>query len=125
MDIVDHLAKLDQQFMSTFADLDAAGIASFYTNDATLLPPNVAAIAGIKSIQEFWQHVFDSGIVKVTLKTIEIEDFGMSTVCQYGKYGLHDVDGKTLDEGKYLILWSNIDNTWLIHKDMWNSDGPI
>ncbi len=124
-DVNAHIAKIDQQFMSTFAELNAAGIASLYTNNATLLPPNTEAVVGIKSIQEFWQHVFDSGIVKVTLKTIEIDEFGNSTVCQHGKYGLYGVGGEIIDEGKYLMIWKKIDNNWMIHKDMWNSDKPV
>ena len=121
MEVQKLIAENDQRFIATFADQNAAGIAAFYLKDAVLLPPNTAALSGTEAIQGFWQQAFDNGIAAVTLKTLELDIFDNNNVCQYGRYGLYDADGNSLDEGKYLIIWKKAENAWLIQKDMWNS----
>lgn len=122
MDLEAHIASIDQQFMSTFSNLDAEGIAEFYSQNALLLPPNHPVVLGKKNIQKFWKQVFNIGIVEVTLQTVEFEEFGNSVALQYGKYGLYNATGVPLDEGKYLMVWKEVEKRWFIQKDMWNSD---
>ena len=53
MDVKKLIAKIDQQFMATFAEQNTSSIASFYSNDAILLPPNTEALSGTELIQGF------------------------------------------------------------------------
>ena len=43
----------NQRFMEAFGRGDAGGLASTYTRDAKLLPPNSDVVTGSQAIQEF------------------------------------------------------------------------
>jgi uncharacterized protein (TIGR02246 family) len=40
---------------------DAAAVASLYTQDATVMPPNAAAIKGRAAIESFWKQASSRG----------------------------------------------------------------
>ena len=64
----------NQNFMTNFAQQDAAGLASLYTATGCVMPSNSDTISGAENIQAFWQGIFDMGIKEAVLKTIDLED---------------------------------------------------
>ena len=117
------IGAANERFMEAFGRGDAAGLASTYTRDAKLLPPNSDVVTGNQAIQEFWQGAMNMGIRAATLETVELEDHG-DAVIEMGKYTLRGDSAQVLDTGKYVVIWKQDNDQWKLHWDIWNSSMP-
>ena len=125
-DMPDARAAIDannRKFMTTFARLDAAGLARLYTPTGNVMPPNSDIIAGASNVQAFWEGVFGLGIREVVFDTIDVEGHG-DTAIETGRYTLKVEGGAVADHGKYLIVWKNEGGTWKLHRDIFNTSQP-
>lgn len=100
---------------------DSVGLATFYTSDARVMPPNLEPISGVARITSFWGEVFRMGIRNGKLITTEIYG-GEDGLTEVGNYELHDNAGKIVDRGKYIVFWKKENGAWKTHRDMWNSN---
>ena len=113
----------NKRFQDAAAKGDGASVAALYTSDAQLLPANSDFVKGTAAIQKFWQGVLDSGIKGATLKTVEVEGHG-TLAHEVGQYELRDQAGKTLDKGKYVVIWKKVGAQWKLHRDIWTTSMP-
>jgi len=67
--------------------------------------------------------VFDSGVKGVRLKTLEVESHG-DLAHEVGQYELLDAAGKTLDRGKYVVIWKKDGGRFKLHRDIWTTSMP-
>ena len=65
-----------KQFETSFNQGDAEGLASLYTEDAKILPPNMDMLEGKDSIQAFWQGALDMGIKSFKSEMIDMDASG-------------------------------------------------
>lgn len=119
----DDIPAASEAFAAAFNKGDGATVASLYSEDGALLPPDGKRVDGRAAIQTFWQGAIDGGLGNLTLTTVEI--------VESGDYA-HEVGGLTLDapgeggaktkvEGKYIVVWKkNGEGTWQLHRDIWN-----
>jgi uncharacterized protein (TIGR02246 family) len=107
---------------------DAAGVATLYTDDATLLPPNNEMLHGKQKIQEFWSGGIQMGLKDVAFAIVDVGGSG-DTAYEIGKYSLTiqpEGQAAMTDSGKYVVVWKRqADGTWKLHVDIWNSSMPI
>ena len=113
----------NQNFMATFGQQDAAGMASLYTANGQLLPANSDVVSGAAGIQAFWQGAFDQGLWEAVLETVELEDHG-DTATEVGRYTLTADGGAVADQGKYIVIWKNDGGAWKLHRDIWTTSQP-
>jgi len=103
---------------------DAATIASLYTEDATLLPPDSDSIQGRQAIQAFWNGGLQMGIKDAVLTTINVSGAG-DYAYEIGKFLLTiqaSGQGPVQQAGKYVVVWKKAaDGTWQLQVDIWNS----
>jgi ketosteroid isomerase-like protein len=108
-------------------DLDK--ILSYYSDDATVLPPNAAAATTKEAIKKIWQDMLASPGFVISWKANKVEvaksgDLGFVS----GTYELsmNDASGKPVnDKGKYVEVWEKkADGKWKCGTDTWNSDLP-
>jgi len=112
--------SLIEQFESAFTQGDAAGIASFYTENAMLLPPEADFVKGRQAIQAFWQMAIDMGIKGLKLDVIDVELHG-DTAIEMSKYTLGSADNEVMEQGKGIVIWKSVGGVWKLHRDIWNS----
>ena len=110
-------------FMEAFNSGDAAGVAAYYTTEGQLLPGNSDFVTGTQAIADFWQAVMDMGIKSAKLETIEVEGMGKMAY-EVGKYQLFGEGGQMLDQGKYIVIWKQVEGVWKLHRDIWNTSMP-
>lgn len=106
-------------WMEAFAARDIDAMTAFYAEDAVLLPPNAPAIFGRDAISATIQEMFAAGL-GVELEDLEIKVTG-NLGYKAGRYRTWGEDGSLIDRGKYIEIWSNIDGSWVLHRDIWNS----
>ena len=125
VDVTAEIRAADDQFSAAFAEQDAQALASLYTADAKLLPPNSDFVSGRAGIQTFWQGVMDAGVAGAAL-TIEEAVGTDSLAVEIGRYMLSDSAGITIDEGKYIVWWNRTPEGWRrrLHRNIWNSNRP-
>jgi uncharacterized protein (TIGR02246 family) len=100
-------------------DYDA--LASMYTEDSKLLPPNAAVVEGRAAIREFLRQLFIGEGVPTELDQREVSVFG-NFAYRDGVLSQHHKDGTT-EIGKFVQLWKYSDGVWRLHRVIWNMNG--
>jgi uncharacterized protein (TIGR02246 family) len=111
------------KFSADFAKGDAAAVASHYSPTAWAFPPNGEITKGREAIAKLWKGAMDAGVKEVKLTVLEVEGHG-DTAHEVGTYVLSGEGGKTLDTGKYVVVWKRQGGQWKLHRDIWNTSMP-
>jgi uncharacterized protein (TIGR02246 family) len=99
---------------------DADALTQLYAEDAVLLPPAHEPIEGRDAIGVFWHQGTDQGLQVTTLKVEVNGDLGYLV----GRYHLPATVEEPADSGKYVMcLKRQIDGSWKLTADIWNSSG--
>ena len=117
------LKAMQDVWQSAYDAKDPAGLAAIYVKDGALLPPNSEMANGRAAIEAYWAGFHASGIgVEITdTEVYAHSDLGYTV----GTFIATDAGGVTLDEGKYVVIWRNVDGKWQMHRDIWNSSLPL
>lgn len=112
------------KFSADFAKGDANAVASHYGPAAMAFPPNGEITRGREAIAKLWKGAMDAGIKEVKLTVVEVEAHGGDTAHEVGTYALVGEGGKTIDTGKYIVVWKRQGGQWKLHRDIWNTSMP-
>lgn len=110
------------KFMDAFKKGDSAAIASLYSSDALMLPPNSEPVKGA-GIAEGWGAFIRMGIKDFKLITDEVSG-NENQLAETGRYELYGDGNKLIDKGKYVVVWQPSNGNWKLHRDIWNSSMP-
>jgi len=113
--------EINLSYAEAFTKTDAAGVASFYTEDAKFMSPNAPALEGKAAIQEEMNAFFKNGAMKLEIKSIGLwgdEDL----LTQESTWAVFDKDGNEKDHGKSLMIYKKEGDKWKIFRDCYNSD---
>jgi uncharacterized protein (TIGR02246 family) len=103
---------------------DAEMQASVYTDDAMVMAPNQPTAIGMEAIVEMMKTDADTtGMVSMELETVGVTARG-DMAHEIGTYTVF-AGGEEVDHGKYMAIWKDVDGTWKIHRDIWNSSVPV
>jgi ketosteroid isomerase-like protein len=122
-DVRAEIEAANRQFEAEAAKGDGKAVAALYTASGQALPAGSDVVSGTEAIGKFWQGVFDSGVKGVRLKTLEVDSIGDSAH-EVGQYELLDAAGKTLDRGKYVVIWKKDGGRFKLHRDIWTTSMP-
>jgi uncharacterized protein (TIGR02246 family) len=119
MSDLDQIKALDSGVADGVNAGDATAVASYYAEDAAILPPGAARMDGREAIQGYWQAGIDGGLSDVSIigETVEITGDTSITV--------GNLSGKMGDAnlaGKYIVIAKKTNGGWKIHRDIWNFD---
>jgi len=129
MKIEQALRDLDAQWSAAAGAKDLDKAVSYYSNDATVMPPNASAARTKEAIRKVWQDLLASPGLSISWKATKVEVAKSGDLaCLSGTYELtiNDPSGKPLnDHGKYVEVWEKqADGKWKCGADIWNSDLP-
>jgi uncharacterized protein (TIGR02246 family) len=123
------IKDLDAQWSKAAAANDVEGAVSYYSDDASLLPPNAPSAIGKQAIRAVWASLLGPGS-SVSWHPIQV-DVSRSGDLAYamGVYQetAKDSQGKPVaDHGKYVEVWKKqADGKWKTVADIFNSDLPV
>ncbi len=120
------IRDLDRQWSMAAQTNNLDEVMSYYSEDASLLPPNAPMATGKAAIREVWASLLKPGTT-VTWQTTKVEAASSRDLAYVmGTYLLHaeDSGGKPIaDHGKILEVWKRTPNDeWKTVADTWNSD---
>ncbi len=120
------IEAVNAQFVEAVNAGDAAAVAGFYTDDASLLPPEAEMIQGMAAVQEFWAAGLPEGGSALTLNTVSVDGAG-EFAYEVGTWSMPAAEGEggAVEQGKYLVVWKRgEDGNWKLHADIWNTSMP-
>jgi len=122
-DVQGFITTANEKFMAVFSRGDTAGLATLYTENGQLMPTNSDFVTGREAIREFWQVSIDRGVRAMKLETVEVDGHG-HTAIEVGRYTVLGEGERILDNGKYIVIWKQVDGQWKLHRDIFNSSKP-
>jgi uncharacterized protein (TIGR02246 family) len=123
-DIRSEIDAANAKWVAAFSKGDAAAVAQLYTERATALPPGAPMAEGRAAIQAFWQGAITDGVKNVTLKTVQLDQFG-NAAREIGEFSLDAPNAQKQvahEQGKYVVLWRHTRAGWKLDTDIWNSN---
>ena len=111
---------VNAQWIEFFNKGNFAGVASLYTEDATVFPPGSAMVKGRAGIEALWKRSAEQ-VTDPKLVTLDVKPLGPSAAREIGTFSLK-TKGATPQEltGKYLVVWEKVGNEWKLAADIWN-----
>ena len=123
--IVAAIVEIDRQFAESFVKGDSSLFLNCYTDDACLMVSNAPALCGKRAALAFYKAAYRRmGIRNAIITSRSVYGDSDSFVTEQGAYEMVDADNKTLDRGKFLVLWKKTGNGWKMFRDMFSSDSP-
>lgn len=122
-DVTGEITEANKKFIEAFNNQDAEALASRYTDDGSLFPPNSDVVTGHEAIASFWSGTMGMGIEKAELETVTAQAYGNFAI-EEGRYRLFAPGDNLIDHGKYFVSWEKEGNEWKLDKDIWNSSNP-
>jgi len=121
------IAAQDRRFEAAMAGGWADSLAALYTEDASMMAPNMAGVTGREGIRAAFAPMMQGGKATLTLNTVSVVANGPMAV-ERGTYHFTFTPTRgpaQPDSGKYLVHWHKVNGTWLLADDIWNSDAPM
>lgn len=107
-----------------YADLankNDGSILSRYTEDACLFPPNAAPVCGRDQMAKFFK---DGPKVHCTFTIQHLYGDPKTFVTEESYYEMTDMNGKSIDKGKVIVIWKKTGAGWKMYRDMFSSNFP-
>lgn len=117
------IQEKNNQFTKAHISGDHAVIDSMFTEDARSFPPNADAVIGRKAIETLTAEYIKYGINEFTEQTTALYG-NKDYLVDEGSYFLSYGKDSTVEKGKYLNVWKNINGQWKIYSNMWNTNTP-
>ena len=123
------LRNLDAEWSKAAGAKDADKTASYYSDDALIMPPNSPVLQGKAAARTMWQGMFSMPGFGGGWKSTKVEVARSGDLAYVtGAYEMNETDpnGKPkTDKGKYLEVWKKqADGNWKCVVDMFNTDLP-
>lgn len=110
------------KFMEAFKKGDSAAVASNYTQDALVMPPNAEPVAKSGNAS-LWGSFMRMGVKDVKLVTDDIAG-NADIISETGRYEIYAAENKLLDKGKYVVVWKSENGAWKMYRDIFNTSMP-
>ena len=121
---MDQLQKIIAEFQEAVQKSDADKVASFYANDAIMLPANEEIVKGKQAIGEHWKNTAQSNLKIKVVETVELSGYG-NIAYQINKTAVtYQTEGQEAkwNPSKNVHIWKKqADGGWKLHVDIWNN----
>lgn len=127
MSLKDEIQTRHNALAEAIASGDVERCAALYTGDAWVMPDAMPTCRGGEGVRGFLGGAIGSGIAAARFTTLDVEAEGNLAV-ENGRYELYAAhpngDRAKVDEGRYLMVWRRVNDSWYIHRDMFNHAEP-
>jgi ketosteroid isomerase-like protein len=117
------IAASNELFFQAFVKGDSSLFIDRFARDCWIMPPNAPALCGADAPLEFFKLGYRKfGIRNGKFITIDVFGDGVEFVTEVGFWQLFDANNKTIDNGKFLVLWKKTADGWKMFRDSFSSD---
>lgn len=108
------------KFMEEAKKGDTNALAAHYSSDAWLMFDNSEPLKGA-AIASGWGGAVRSGMKELKITTVDLIG-NAELLAETGMYEVIGEGNKTLDKGKYVVIWKPENGGWKIYRDIGNSN---
>jgi ketosteroid isomerase-like protein len=110
------------KFAEEFKRGDSVALAAHYAADGMVMPQNSEAITK-DGLVSMWGSFIRSGIKELKL-TVQDVAGNNDMLTETGAYELIGDNNKSVDKGKYVVVWKAENGEWKIFRDIFNTNLP-
>lgn len=123
------LDELADAFAAAFNARDAAMVASFYADDAVVMPPDQPMVRGRRDVEAYYARGFRQDISSFRLVPMESViagdrgfEAGTSLMTERSIASSIGGPGLVTTGGKYVVIYRRVNGQWKIAYDIFNND---
>jgi hypothetical protein len=117
------IAQQNERFTAAHVVGNIATIDSMFAPDAKSFPPGAAAVTGVPALHAFTVEYLKAGVTE--FREVTTDFYGNAEyVVDAGTYVVTYGPAHVTERGKYLNVWTQVNGTWKIKANMWNTDAP-
>jgi uncharacterized protein (TIGR02246 family) len=118
------LGQMNRDFAAALNAKDPAKAASYYTEDAIMVPPGEAMVQGRAAIEAYWKGAIEAGGARdASVETLDAQSSG-DLGFELGSFSLtvNGANGEaTTEKGRYIeLLKRGADGKWYSYRSIWN-----
>lgn len=117
------IAQQNERFTTAHVSGDIATIDSMFAPDAKSFPPGAAAVSGLPALHAFTVEYLKAGVTEFREETADFCG-NAEYVVDAGTYVVTYGPAPVTERGKYLNVWTQVNGSWKIKANMWNTDAP-
>ena len=117
------IAQQNQHFTEAHITGDVAAIDAMFAPDARSYPPGAPAAIGLPAIHALTVDFLRAGITEFHEETTAFygnAEYAIDEGIYVLRYG-----GGVTERGKYVNVWKQVNGTWRIQANIWNTDPPV
>ena len=124
------IRQIDADWAKAAASKNVDATVAFYSDDATVAPPNSPVVTDKKGIHDLWAALLGPDLVSITWEPTKIDvarSGDLAYLNGWYKMSAKDAKGNAIEEkGKMVEVWKKqADGKWKCVSDIFNSDAPI
>lgn len=117
------IAEQNKRFTSAHLTGDVATIDSMFSSDPKSYPPGGPPVIGLTALHEFTVEYIKAGLTEFREESTDF--YGNAEyVVDAGTYVVTYGPDHVTERGKYLNVWQQVDGSWKLKTNMWNTDAP-
>ena len=117
------IAESNAIYFDSFAKNDSSIFINRYAEDCCIMAPNTPATCGPNTPLEFFKMAYKQfGLRGGKFITQEVFGVGDGYVAETGLWQSVNAEGKTFDDGKFLVLWKKTPKGWKMFRDSFSSN---
>ena len=124
------IRQTDADWAKAAASRNVDATVAFYSDDATVAPPNAPVATDKRSIRDLWAAMLTPDLVSITWEPTKVEvarSGDLAYLNGWYKMSAKDPKGNVAEEkGKMVEVWKKQpDGKWKCVSDIFNSDAPL
>ena len=118
------IGEQNARFTQAHLTGNIALIDSIFAPDAKSFPPGAAAVTGLTALHDFTVEYLKAGLTEFREETTDF--YGNAEfVVDAGTYVVTYGPEHVTERGNYLNVWRQVNGSWKIQSNIWNSDAPL
>jgi len=103
----------------------AGAIASVFTDDAWIIPPDTPAVIGQRAIRDFMDRVWTVNRLEYSIGETDLEITSPTTAWRAGRFEARSTAGGMSSNGSFVEIWQKVDGKWRIHRSIFNNEALL
>ena len=100
----------------------ADAIASVFSDDAWIIPPDSPAVIGQRAIRDFMNRVWTANKLQYVIGETDLEITSPATAWRAGRFEARNDAGAIVAKGSFIEIWGKLEGKWRMRRSIFNSE---
>ena len=103
----------------------ADAIASVFSDDAWIIPPDSPAVIGQRAIRDFMNRVWTVNNLQYVIGETDLEIPSPAAAWRAGRFEARNDAGAIVAKGSFIEIWGKLDGKWRMRRSIFNSESAL